>query len=133
MHRITEQSPSWPGDAGRPGDVRVERLCQEEEAVERLPERRSGRGQEGMLTSTGFVFHEYSSYSGIHPCGAPVCQAWWLNGRGSYIQILINIRCSFIHERHRSHTCPNCDLLQVRILQLLCSKSPELSGAPGPL
>lgn len=30
-----------------------------------------------MLTSMGFVFHEYSSDSGIHPCGAQVGQAFW--------------------------------------------------------
>lgn len=55
--------------------------------MERLPER-SGLGQAGMLTSMGFVFHEYSSYSGIHPYGAELGQAcwWWcMSGIWSYI------------------------------------------------
>lgn len=86
-HRITEQSPSWRGGSKRPGDVRVEIQCQEERAVGKLPER-SGFGQAGMLTSMSFVFHEYSSHSGIHPCGAELVQACRLYGSGlwSYIQ-----------------------------------------------
>ncbi|KAM7387758.1 hypothetical protein PAMP_023976 [Pampus punctatissimus] len=73
-HQITERSPSWRGGSKRPGDVRVERQCQEERAAERLPER-SGLVQTGMLTSMSFIFHEYSCHSGIHPCGAELYQA----------------------------------------------------------
>lgn len=88
-----------------------------------LPER-SGLGQAGMLTSTGFVFHEYSSNSGIHPCGAELGQACWCSvesGIWSYIHtgIPLNICWSLSHERHRSHTCPDGDPLQVRITQVL--------------
>jgi len=87
--QITELSPSWRGHSKRPGDVRVEKLCQEEIAVERLPER-GGLRQGGMLTNTGFVFHECSSYSNIHPCAAAACQAWCSYGSAimSGIQIL---------------------------------------------
>lgn len=71
VHRITEQRPSCregPGEAVSGGEG-----CGEA----------SGEGR----TQPGFVFHEYSSYSRIHPCGAPPCQAWG-GVRGSYDSVV---------------------------------------------
>ncbi|MEQ2207478.1 hypothetical protein XENOCAPTIV_013114 [Xenoophorus captivus] len=56
VHRITEQTPSCregPGEAVSGGEG-----CEEA----------SGEGR----TQPGFVFHEYCSYSRIHPCLTPV-------------------------------------------------------------
>ena len=85
--------------------------------MQRVPER-TWLGQADMLTSMSFVFHEYSSDSRIHPCGAQLGQACgcccccccccWnteLYPRGGPL----NNRWSFSHERHRSRTCPYCD------------------------
>lgn len=40
---------------------------------------------------------------------------------------------SFIRERHRSHTCPKCDLLEVRIIYLLESRMRDFSYITSPL
>lgn len=126
--------PHGEGGSKRPGDVRAERLCQEDRAVERLPGRR-GLGRAGMLTSMRSVVHEHRSCSGIHPCGAQ-------RGPGLLLVVVVvhkwnmelhphwgplNVCGSFIHARHRSHTCPDGDLLEVRIT----SASPAQNrGAP---
>lgn len=127
-HRITEQSFSWRGDSKRPGDVRVDRQCQEERAVERVPER-SGLEKAGMLTNTGFVFHECSTYSGIHPCGAVTGQASLLCTVDYPPKDALNTYWFFIPECHRSHTCPDYDLLQERIT-LLFPELPSSQSSP---
>lgn len=65
-------------------------MCQEDRAVERVPDK-SGLGHAGMLTSMGFAFHEYSSYSGIHPCGVERDQACWWCTSGIWSFLLTGI------------------------------------------
>lgn len=107
-------------------DVRVERLCQEEDdAVERLPE----SGGLGRACSRARALYSMSAAGSIHAPG-PVVE-WKCD-----TELHSDLRkiCRFlIRECHRSHTCPKRDPLQVRVIYLLEPRMRVLADITSPL